>query len=126
MYEAEINKENALAHQRKELLDSFHDNIISEIKDVEARERAACQREIEKLMAEFEITLAEQLKELEETLREEYNTIIENQEQILQTKWEEKLNQEVDITVKMLTKQFLEELEKQEELLSQQFKFELR
>lgn len=126
MYEAEIDKENALAHQKKELLDSFQDNIMAEIKDVEARERAACQRELDKLTNEFAVTLNEELKKLEDTLREEYNTIIESQEQILQTKWEEKLNQEVANTVRTLTKEFLEEIQKQEESLSKEFKLELR
>lgn len=64
LYEAQLDKETALAHQRKDILDSFRDRVIEEIKDVEARERAACQREIERLNAEFENTLIEELNKL--------------------------------------------------------------
>lgn len=108
------------------MLDAFHDNIISEIKDVEARERAACQREIDKMVNDFELILTDELQKLEVVLRKEYDAIIENQEQNLQAKWRDKLEEKVRSTVNELTIWFWNDMDRQTELLSDQFASELR
>nr|XP_023011492.1 uncharacterized protein LOC111501809 [Leptinotarsa decemlineata] len=121
-----MDKNTALANQEKRLLDSFHDSIIAEIKDVEARERAACQREIERITQEFEIHLVEELQALESKLRKEYESSAGRQEQTLKEKWEGKLNMEVTTTVRKMTEQFLRELARQERVMMEHFKIELR
>lgn len=68
LYEMELDKENALALQKKQLTDAFRDIMEDQIKDVETRERAACHKEIERLMAEFEATLIQQLDDLGNTI----------------------------------------------------------
>ncbi|KAG5877083.1 hypothetical protein JTB14_011787 [Gonioctena quinquepunctata] len=126
MNEMNMDKETALATQQKNLLHSFGDSIKAEIKDVEARERAACQREIERLTQEFELHLEEELGALQSRLRHEHETSAESQEKVLERKWEDKLKGEVRKTIAKLTEQFLNELERQEDVMKRHFKVELK
>lgn len=57
----ELDKQKALEKLKSELLAMVEDRMKSEIKDVEIRERLACQMEKERQSQEFEILLKDEL-----------------------------------------------------------------
>ncbi|XP_050304906.1 uncharacterized protein LOC126742308 [Anthonomus grandis grandis] len=122
----ESDKQKALDKYKAELLATIEDRMKSEIKDVEIRERLACHIEMEKKQEEFGVTLKEELNKLEIRIREQYEQILADQNHQLSTKWEEKVQKEVEKTVDMMTKQYQEKLAEQEERLSYAFTLEIK
>nr|CAH7731723.1 unnamed protein product [Callosobruchus chinensis] len=123
--EMEKEKEHALAHQKRILLESYGEIIMAEVKDTEARERAEARRQIERLTQEFENTLVKSLNSLEENLRREYDTLIRNQEEVEEQRWLKKMEAEVQKSVEEITSKYLQKMTIQEEVLSKYFKHEL-
>ncbi|XP_057651781.1 uncharacterized protein LOC130891197 [Diorhabda carinulata] len=121
----EIEKEEALESQKQELMNKFQDSIKQTIKDAEVKEKAACQRELEKMSEEFELKLKEEINALQTKLKEEYLNQTRAQDAKINAKWEYKLKLEVEETTRNITKKFLAELDRQEKILAMHFKIEL-
>ncbi|XP_019771879.1 uncharacterized protein LOC109545555 [Dendroctonus ponderosae] len=124
--EMELDKQKALEKYKSELLTVVEDRMKSEVKDVEIRERLACQMEKERQSQEFEILLKDELDKLEANIREQYEQIIANHESYLKSKWEDALEMEVQKTVQSMTKMYLAQLDDQERRLTEIFKLELK
>ncbi|KAL1491541.1 hypothetical protein ABEB36_012123 [Hypothenemus hampei] len=124
--EAELDKQKTLERYRNELLANLDDWMKSEIKNVEIRERLACYAEMERMQQEFELILKEELDKLEEAICKHYEIILANHDSYLKVKWEHKLQKEVKNTVDIMTRQFLAELDQQEQKLTENFKLELK
>ncbi|KAJ8946921.1 hypothetical protein NQ314_008720, partial [Rhamnusium bicolor] len=124
--EMEMEKERALADQRRHMLDEFEDQLKAEIKLVELREQAACQKEMQRITEEFEARLIEELENLESRLRDEFAELYKEQEIMLREEFGRTLKQEVEKTVQNMTREFLNELDRQKNILASNFKLGLQ
>ncbi|XP_072380121.1 uncharacterized protein [Diabrotica undecimpunctata] len=123
--ELEEKKQEALENQKEELTIEFQESIYHIIKDAEAKERANCQRELTRITEEFEQKLNEEITAMQADLETEFSTFSETHDARIISTWENKLHEAVEETTKNITKKFLDELAKQEQILSMHFKAQM-
>ncbi|XP_050499125.1 uncharacterized protein LOC126879855 isoform X2 [Diabrotica virgifera virgifera] len=123
--ELEERKQEALDHQKEELTTEFQESIHQIVKDAEAKERANCQRELTRMAEEFEQKLTDEITVLQADLETEFSTFSETHDAKIISTWEHKLHEAVEETTKNITKKFLDELAKQEQILIMHFKAQM-
>ncbi|CAH0555918.1 unnamed protein product [Brassicogethes aeneus] len=125
----ELVKDCALGQQKADLLYNFEKELKKALVCLGVRLHEECNMKIAALTLQFEIQLAEMLRLQEEMLRAQFNAQLSELEDELK-KQEEKCNkaiqEAVDRAVKEATKLFLNDLDKQHEILCEYFGAEIK
>ncbi|KAJ8920277.1 hypothetical protein NQ315_011938 [Exocentrus adspersus] len=124
--ETRLHEENYFDARKRYLADQFEELWRIETKNVEQRERLNHENHIQRLMEEFNEVLVEELDNLEVKLKDEYQELLKKQKMAQDKEWENKLKVEAGKTVQSITEKFLNELDRQKNILASNFKLDLQ
>lgn len=119
----EIERRKALEEQELVLRFMFEKEKKDAVQRAIEEEQRCCAELVESIRSEFEERLYEQLKAVETEIFTEPSTVIDDpQDDEANIPWKEKHNDAVMKAVKLLTKEFLEDLDAQKMALTVHFK----
>lgn len=120
--EMEIERRKGLEEQEQVLRFMFDKEKREAVQHAIEEQQRLCEEMMETIKSEFEEKLLQQLQAVETEVFTELSTVVDDpQDDEANIPWKEKHNDAVMKAVKLLTKEFLDDLEQQKKMLTAHF-----